>query len=199
MIHPITAYGDPVLKKIAQEIIPNTIDVKKLAQEMFDTMQNAKGVGLAAPQIGLSIRMFVADSSPLEDDEEEDTNNDLAKKTDETTPVFKQVFINPTIEEEWGKEWAYEEGCLSIPGIRGEVYRHSNLRIHFFDENWVEHTKEYDGFAARIIQHEYDHIEGVLFIDYLSNLKKQLLKNKLINISKGNTDASYRMKFPLRK
>ena len=196
MIHPITAYGDPVLKKIAVDIKPDSIDVKKLANEMFETMYNAKGVGLAAPQIGMSLRMFVADASPIveDDDDEKETTNEKAKKID-----FKQVFINPTIEEEWGDDWAYEEGCLSIPGIRGDVYRPANLRIHFFDENWVEHTREYDGFAARIIQHEYDHIEGILFIDYLSSLKKQLLKKKLSNISKGDTDVNYRMKYPLKK
>lgn len=194
MIHAITAYGDPVLKKIATDIEKNSIDVKKLAEEMYETMYNARGVGLAAPQIGMSLRMFVADSTPIkEEDDEEEDETPLQK-----FPI-KQVFINPTIEDEWGDEWAYEEGCLSIPGIRGDVYRPAKLRIHFFDENWVEHTKEYEGFAARIIQHEYDHIEGVLFIDYLSTLKKQLLKKKLGNISKGITDVSYRMKYPLKK
>lgn len=194
MIHAITAYGDPVLKKIALDIEKNSLDVKKLAEEMYETMYNARGVGLAAPQIGMSLRMFIADSTPIKHDDDEDEDDAPIQKF----PI-KQVFINPTIEDEWGDEWAYEEGCLSIPGIRGDVYRPAKLRIHFFDENWVEHTKEYEGFAARIIQHEYDHIEGVLFIDYLSSLKKQLLKKKLGNISKGITDVSYRMKYPLKK
>lgn len=195
MIHAITAYGDPVLKKIALDIEKKSLDVKKLAEEMFETMYNARGVGLAAPQIGMSLRMFVADSTPIKDDDDEEEVEEVPLQK---FPL-KQVFINPTIEDEWGDEWAYEEGCLSIPGIRGDVYRPAKLRIHFFDENWIEHTKEYEGFAARIIQHEYDHIEGVLFIDYLSSLKKQLLKKKLGNISKGITDVSYRMKYPLKK
>lgn len=196
MIHPITAYGDPVLKKVALDIAQGFLDVKKLANEMFETMRNARGVGLAAPQIGMSLRMFVADASPIkdDDDDESDDGEEKMKNID-----FKQVFINPNIEEEWGEDWAYEEGCLSIPGIRGDVYRPANLRIRFFDENWVEHVREYDGFAARIIQHEYDHLEGVLFIDYLSSLKRQLLKKKLSNISKGDTDVNYRMRYPLKK
>jgi peptide deformylase len=196
MIYPIVAYGDAVLKKVGQDIVQGELDVVKLAEDMFETMYNARGVGLAAPQIGMNLRMFVADAAPLLDDEddEDETEKKTLLKID-----FKKVFINPTIEEEWGDEWAYEEGCLSIPGVRGDVYRAPNLRIHYFDEHWVEHTETYDGFAARIIQHEYDHIEGVLFVDHLSSLKKQLLKKKLSNISKGNTDASYRMKFPLKK
>ncbi|MCU0429937.1 MAG: peptide deformylase [Cytophagaceae bacterium] len=179
MIYPIVAYGDPVLKKAAQEIKKEEFD-PKLIDDMFETMYNAGGIGLAAPQIGKSIRLFIADASPLED---------------ETIADFKKVFINPTIIEEFGEDWGYEEGCLSIPGIRGEVIRPSKLKIHYFDEQWNEHTHEFDGMPARIIQHEYDHIEGVLFIEYLSSLRKQLLKTKLLNISKGDVDTRYRMKF----
>lgn len=184
MILPIIAYGDPVLKKEAKNIDKDEFDLAKLVEDMFDTMINASGIGLAAPQIGKSIRLFIADASPLE---EEDSKE------------FKQVFVNPTIIEEFGEEWSYNEGCLSIPGIRGEVVRPSNLKIHFFDEHWVEHTKEYSGMPARIIQHEYDHIEGVLFVDHFSSLKKQLMRGKLINVSKGDVDVSYRMKFPVKR
>jgi peptide deformylase len=198
MIHAITAYGDPVLKKHAVEIEKDSIDIQKLSAEMFETMYHARGVGLAAPQIGLSIRMFIIDTSPFSDPDEEEEEDEASAPSMDKNSV-KQIFINPTIIEEWGKEWAYEEGCLSIPGIRADVLRPSNLRIKYWDENWVEHTKEFDGFAARVIQHEYDHIEGILFVDHLSALKKQLLKNKLLNISKGNTDVNYRMKYPLRK
>lgn len=182
MIYPIVAYGDPVLKKMAADIRKEEFD-PKLIDDMFETMHNAGGIGLAAPQIGKSIRLFIADASPLED---------------ETIGEFKKVFINPTILEEFGDDWAYEEGCLSIPGIRGEVVRPSKVKIHYFDENWVEHTDEFDGMPARIIQHEYDHIDGILFVEHLSSLRRQLLKNKLVNISKGDVDARYRMKFVKR-
>lgn len=190
MIYPIVAYGDPILKKTSVNIEKESIDVKQLAENMFETMYHAKGVGLAAPQIGMNIRMFVADSTPLEDDDEEEQAKNGAG--------IKKVFINPTILEEHGKDWGYEEGCLSIPGIRSEVMRPEKLTIHYFDENWIEHTEEYDGMQARIIQHEYDHIEGVLFIDYLSSIKKRLIKAKLINISKGVVDVNYKMKFPVK-
>ncbi len=184
MIYPVVAYGDPVLRKVAEDITDKDFDVKTFAKDMFETMYSAQGIGLAAPQIGKSIRMFVVDGTPIEEEGMED---------------FKKVFVNPTIIEEEGEEWGYEEGCLSIPEIRGEVFRHEKIRIHYFDENWQEYEEEFDGMKARIIQHEYDHIEGVLFTDYMSNLKKRLLKKKLANISKGNVHASYRMRFPLGK
>jgi len=166
---------------MGREIEKGSMDVKKLAEDMFATMYNANGVGLAPPQIGMDIRMFVVDAEGFDE---------------EKYKGFKKVFINPTILEEEGEEWAYEEGCLSIPGIRGDVYRQEKIKIHYFDENWNEFTEEYDDMKARVIQHEYDHIEGKLFIDYLSGLKKQLIKNKLVNITKGTVDVSYRMKFP---
>jgi len=184
MVLPIVAYGDPVLKKEAKNITKEELDLPKLIEDMFDTMNNAGGIGLAAPQIGKSIRLFIADASPLEEDDSKD---------------FKKVFINPTILEEFGEDWSYNEGCLSIPGIRGEVVRPSKLKIHYFDENWNEHTEEFSGMPARIIQHEYDHIEGVLFVDHFSSLKKQLLRGKLTNVSKGDVEVNYRMKFPVRK
>ena len=160
MIYPIVAYGDPVLKKKAKDISSDYKDLPKLIEDMFETMYEAHGVGLAAPQIGLGIRLFVVDGEPL----------------DEDLKGFKKVFINPTILEEEGEDWSYEEGCLSIPGVRYEVERPFKLTLEYFDENWEKKTEEFDGLRARIIQHEYDHIEGVLFVDYLPTLKKKLLK-----------------------
>jgi peptide deformylase len=183
MIYPIVAYGDPVLRKVAQPIEKGSIDVKKLSEDMFETMYLASGVGLAAPQIGLSVRLFVVDGAPMDEEALKD---------------FKKVFVNPEILEEEGEEWAYEEGCLSIPGIRADVYREEKLTIRYYDLDWNEHMEVYEGMAARVIQHEYDHLEGILFIDYLSSVKKRLIKSKLTGISKGNVKADYRMKFPLR-
>ncbi|MFN3405263.1 MAG: peptide deformylase [Cytophagaceae bacterium] len=179
MIYPIVAYGDPVLKKRAVDFEKGT-DLTQLIEDMYETMYNAGGVGLAGPQIGLDKRIFIVDGHPL----------------DETITDFKKVFINPEILEEDGDDWPYTEGCLSIPGIRAEVFRAPKLTIRYFNENWEEKVEEYEGLRARIIQHEYDHIEGVLFIDYLSGIKKKLLRNKLINISKGIVDADYKMRFP---
>ncbi|CCH56451.1 peptide deformylase [Fibrisoma limi BUZ 3] len=189
MVLPIIAYGDPVLRKRAKDIEPGSLDVKKLSEDMFETMYQASGVGLAAPQIGQSIRMFVVDGTVLNEDEPED-------EKDPSLVGFKKVFINPEIIEEAGDDWGFEEGCLSIPGIRGEVFRPEIVVIHYFDTDWNEHEEEYDGMAARIIQHEYDHLEGKLFTDYLPSLKRQLIKKKLSDITKGKTDAEYRMKFP---
>lgn len=190
MIYPIVAYGDPVLRKVAVDI-DKSFDVKKLSEEMFETMYNAKGVGLAAPQIGLNIRMFVVDGRPFnegEDMEERDKDPSLID--------FKKVFINAEILEEDGDDWGFEEGCLSIPDIREDVYRPEFVTIRYFDENWEEHTEEYEGLAARIIQHEYDHIDGILFTDHLNPIKKRMLKNKLAKITKGRVDVDYKMKFP---
>lgn len=183
MIYPIVAYGDPVLRKVAEPLEKGSLDVKKLSDDMFETMYEASGVGLAAPQIGLSIRLFVVDASPMEEEDLKD---------------FKKVFINPEILEEEGEEWAYEEGCLSIPGLRADVFREEKLKLRYYDLDWKEHVEEFDGIAARIIQHEYDHLEGIMFVDYLSPVKKRLIKGKLTNISKGKVDASYRMKFPAK-
>jgi peptide deformylase len=193
MILPITAYGDPVLKTKAKEIAPDYPKLKELIQNMFDTMYGAHGVGLAAPQVGLSIRLFVVDASPMAEDEEftvEEINQ---------LKEFKKVFINPQITEETGVEWDFNEGCLSIPDVREDVKRKPMLKISYVDENFVSHTEEYEGVAARIIQHEYDHIEGILFTDKLSSFKKRILKGKLTNISKGNIKVDYKMRFPLKK
>ncbi|HEX8548364.1 MAG TPA: peptide deformylase [Cytophagaceae bacterium] len=184
MIYPIVAFGDPVLKKKAKDIEKGSLDIKKLSADMFETMYEAHGVGLAAPQIGMNLRMFVVDAAPMQEDE---------------PTKFRRAFINPIILNEEGQEWAFDEGCLSIPGIRGEVMRPPTLTIKYLDEDWNEHTENFDGIRARIIQHEYDHIEGILFIDYFSSIKKRLLKGKLSNISKGSVDVDYRMKFPLKK
>ncbi len=180
MIYPIVVYGDPVLKRKATDFDKSEAEkVKKLAEDMFETMYNAHGVGLAAPQIGISKRLFVIDGEPMDEKE---------------CKGFKKVFLNPVILQQEGKEWEFEEGCLSIPGLREPIARQEKLTIRYLDENWVEHTEEYDGIKARIIQHEYDHIEGVLFTDKLSGFKKRLLQGKLTKISKGDTDAEYRIK-----
>lgn len=184
MIYPIVAYGDPVLKKKAENVEKGSIDIKKLSEDMFETMYQANGVGLAAPQIGKSLRMFVVDATPM---------------LDEGSPIYKKVFVNPEIIEEGGAEWPFEEGCLSIPGIREQVVRREKLTIKYFDENWEEYEEELGSVVARVIQHEYDHIEGVLFTDHISAFRRRLLKGKLANISKGNVSAEYRMIFPVRK
>ena len=183
MIYPITAYGDPVLKEPAQDIPRDFLDLKELIEDMYTTMYHAHGVGLAAPQISKGIRLFVIDSEPMMDEGDEGKG-------------VKKAFINPEIIEEDGEEWGFEEGCLSIPGVREVVYRPERIVIRYFDEDWNEHEDTYDGMTARVIQHEYDHIEGILFTDHLSGLKKRLIKNKLNKISKGEVDADYRMKFP---
>ncbi len=193
MIFPIVAYGDPVLKKKAKEIKKEYPKLEELLENMFETMYAAHGVGLAAPQIGLPIRLFLVDTEPFSEDEE------LSEKEREQLKGLKKVFINATILEETGEKWAFTEGCLSIPDIREDVFRNETIKINYFDENFVEHTETYDGLAARVIQHEYDHIEGILFTDKLSSLKKRLIKGKLANISKGKVNADYRMRFPLAK
>lgn len=193
MIYPIVGYGDPILRKETRFIERDEIDLKKLSADMFETMYAASGVGLAAPQVGLNIRIFVVDGTPFSEKDDDDDEPDLSLVD------FKKTFINPEILEEEGEEWAFEEGCLSIPGIRGEVYRPEKLKIRYRDTDWNEYVEEYDGMAARIIQHEYDHLLGKLFVDYLPTLKKQFIKKKLTEISKGNVDADYRMKFSSRR
>lgn len=195
MILPIVAYGDPVLKKEAVEIDKDYPNLKELIDNMFETMYQAQGVGLAAPQIGKSIRLFIVDGSPFAEKEEGEEDDPMAEGMEN----FKKVFINPIIEEEKGEEWGFTEGCLSIPKIREEVFRHETVTISYYDENWELHEETFDGYAARIIQHEYDHVEGILFTDHLSPLKKKLLQKRLINISKGDVDVDYRMRFPAKK
>lgn len=192
MILPIVAYGDPVLKKVATDIEANTPEVQQLISDMFETMYNASGVGLAAPQIGQSLRLFVIDGSPFADTDEDEEPDPKAVGLD----GFKKVFINAQITKEEGDEWAFNEGCLSIPKIREMVYRNETIHITYRDENWELHSETFDGYKARIIQHEYDHIEGILFTDHLSVLKKKLLTKKLGIISKGELLVDYKMKFP---
>ena len=198
MILPIVAYGDPILKKECEEIDEHYRDLKQLISDMFETMYKAKGVGLAAPQIGKNIRLFIVDGSPFAEDEAEDGEEDPRA---EGIADFKKVFINPIIEEEEGKEWPFQEGCLSIPAIRENVSRKPNITVSYYDENWKLKEESYSGYAARIFQHEYDHIEGVLFTDYLGPLKRKMLQKKLNNITNGDIDIDYKMRFPkkLRK
>ena len=180
---PIIAYGDPILKKKATDILKDYPKLNEVIENMYETMYASKGVGLAAPQIGLSIRLFITDGSPFEEEEVKE---------------FKQVFINPVIKEEEGNLWKFNEGCLSIPTIREDIQRKKVIYIEYYDQDWNFKKETYKGLAARIIQHEYDHIEGVLFVDRISPLRKRLLKNKLLDISKGMVDVDYKMKFPVK-
>jgi peptide deformylase len=193
MILPIVAYGDPVLRKVAVAIDKNYPNLNELIENMRETMHHAQGVGLAAPQIDKSIRLFLVNTAPFSEDED----LDVAER--QFLANFNKVFINAKIIKEEGDEWAFTEGCLSIPDIREDVFRPSKITIEYFDENFEKHTDVVDGLAARVIQHEYDHIEGILFTDKISSLKKRLLKKKLENISKGKVEADYRMKFPSQK
>lgn len=181
MILPIYAYGDPVLKKKAAPITQDYPGLKELIANMYETMYASHGVGLAAPQVGLSIRLFVIDGAPFEEEEVKD---------------FKQVFINPQILEEEGDPWKFNEGCLSIPHVREDVSRKEVVWIEFYDEQWNYRKERFSGLAARIIQHEYDHIEGVLFTDRISPLRRRLLNKRLSDISNGNIKVDYKMRFP---
>jgi len=186
MVYPIVAYGNPILKKRAKEIDKDYPDLQQLIDNMYDTMYFSQGVGLAAPQINLPIRLFVTDGSPFKGDEP-------------GIESFVKVFINPEIIKEEGEEWKFNEGCLSIPGIREDVERKPLLHIKYFDRNFNPQDEYFSGIAARIIQHEYDHLEGVLFIDHLTPFKKRLLKGKLKDISDGIVDVDYKMKFSIKK
>lgn len=190
MILPIIAYGDAVLRKKAEDISKDYPKLEELISNMYETMYGAFGVGLAAPQIGLPIRMFLVDTSPFAEDE------DFTPEEQEILKNFKRTFINAKILEESGDEWAFNEGCLSIPDVREDVFRKPKITIQYQDENFVTNTESFDGLIARVIQHEYDHIEGILFTDKLSALKKRLIKGRLSNISKGKVDVDYRMRFP---
>lgn len=190
MILPIVAYGDTVLKKKAKEITKDYPKLDELIENMYETMYGAYGVGLAAPQIGLPIRLFLVDTDPFSEDE------DLSDEERSKLKGFKKTFINAKIIEEQGDEWAFNEGCLSIPDVREDVFRKPNIKIQYQDEDFNTHVEEYDGLIARVIQHEYDHIEGILFTDKLSSFKKRLIKGKLTNISKGKIKIDYRMRFP---
>jgi peptide deformylase len=193
MILPIVAYGDPVLRKKGKDINEDYPKLDELIENMFETMYGARGIGLAAPQIGHDIRLFIIDATPFEDDEE------LSEDEQQFVSTFKKIFINPKILEEQGEEWAFNEGCLSIPEVNEDVFRQPKITLEYLDENFVKHVDTFQGIVARIIQHEYDHIEGILFTDKLSPLKKRLIKSKLLNISKGKIEVSYKMRFPLAK
>jgi len=191
MILPIVAYGSPVLRKVCDDIDPDYPGLEKLIADMWETMYNSNGVGLAAPQINVPIRLFVMDSEQIFLNQEEDEKDDYPD-----APGYKGVFINAHIAKLNGEEWSYNEGCLSIPKIREDVYRNEELTLEFQDENFKSHTKTFNGITARIILHEYDHIEGKLFIDHLKPLKRKLMKRKLDDISKGKINVDYRMVFP---
>ena len=190
MVLPIVAYGNPVLRKVGVDIAPAYTGLQKLIEDMWETMYNSKGVGLAAPQVNRDIRLFIMDSVQIIENLDVDEKDEFPG--DEG---YKGIFINARIEEITGKEWLYNEGCLSIPKIREDILRNENVTINFLDENFVQHTKTFTGVTARVILHEYDHIEGKLFIDYLKPLKKSLLKRKLNDISKGKISVDYKMTF----
>ena len=193
MILPIMAYGDPTLRKIGKEIDKDFSNLPDLIENMTETMNQANGVGLAAPQIGKAIRLFLIDASPFaESDELDETEINFLKD-------YKRVIINPEIISEEGEDWIFNEGCLSIPNINEDVTRKDTIIVSYLDENFEQQEETLTGLAARIFQHEYDHIEGILFTDKISSLKKRLLKKKLENISKGKVEVSYRMKFPKAK
>jgi peptide deformylase len=189
MILPILAYGNPVLKKKAKNISNDFINLNEFIENMWETMNNANGVGLAAPQVGLSFRIFIVDTSPFADSES------MNKDEFELVSSFKKVFINPVIINETGNKWDFNEGCLSIPEVRADVKRPETILIKYFDEEFNQHQHYFNGIIARVVQHEYDHIEGVLFTDKISPLKRKLLKGKLIDVSKGKIKTDYKMKF----
>ena len=190
MVLPIVAYGNPVLRKVGKMISPEYPDLTKLIEDMWETMYNSRGVGLAAPQINADIRLFIMDSIQIIENFEEDEKKDFPG--DEG---FKGVFINAKINSINGDDWLYNEGCLSIPKIREDILRKEEINISYQDENFISHTSTFNGITARVILHEYDHIEGKLFIDYLKPLKKSLLKRKLSDITKGKVSVDYRMSF----
>lgn len=189
MILPIIGYGDPVLRKVAENVTAEFPDLKETIVNMYETMYNANGVGLAAPQVGKALRIFVIDTTPFSDDE------DLDSVEQKQLNGFKRTFINAKMIKEEGELWAFNEGCLSIPDVREDVYRNPTITIEYCEEDFVMKTEVFDGLIARVIQHEYDHIEGILFTDKISSLKKRLIQKKLKNIIEGKTFQEYRMKF----
>ncbi len=193
MILPIYGYGEAVLRKVCDDITQEYPNLTETLSNMYETMYNAYGVGLAAPQVGLPIRLFVIDTTPFSDDD------DLSENEQKELKDFKRTFINAKMLKEEGEEWGFNEGCLSIPEVREDVYRNEKITIEFFDEDFNKKTEVFDGLVARVIQHEYDHIEGILFTDKISSLKKQLIKKKLQNIMEGKTRPDYKMKFAAKK
>ncbi len=190
MILPVVAYGHPVLRKMCEDIGPDYPELKKLIADMWETMYHSNGVGLAAPQINRPIRLFVVDTEQIVENFDDEDRREYPNEK----PI-KQVFINAHIIEESGEEWPYNEGCLSIPKIREDVYRHARVRLSYMDEQFKEHEQEFDGITARVILHEYDHIDGKLFIDYLKPIKKRLIQKKLNDISAGKVKTDYRMMY----
>ena len=193
MILPIVGYGDPVLRKVGEVISNEYPNLNELISNMYDTMYNASGIGLAAPQIGLAIRLFIVDTEPFSESENLSAEEKIQLK------AFKKTFINAKMLVEEGEEWGFNEGCLSIPDVREDVYRHEKITIEYYNEQFIKQTDVYDGLIARVIQHEYDHIEGILFTDLISSLKKQLIKKKLANIMDGKARPDYRMRFCNKK
>jgi len=193
MILPIYGYGETVLRQVAVEIPSDFPNLSVIIDNMYETMYNAYGVGLAAPQVGLSIRLFVIDTEPFSD------SDDLSNEEKVNLKSFKRTFINAKIVKEDGEEWCFNEGCLSIPDVREDVYRNERITIEYCDENFNKKTEVFEGLIARVIQHEYDHIEGILFTDYLTILKKTLIKKKLQNIMEGKARPDYKMKFANKK
>ena len=191
MVLPIVAYGSSILRKVCEDIGPEYPNLSILVANMWETMYNSSGVGLAAPQVNKDIRLFVIDSTQIFSNLDE---ADKGKYPDE--PGIKQVFINAHVQKLNGEEWSYNEGCLSIPKIREDIWRNEEVTLAYVDENFEPHTKTFNGITARVILHEYDHIEGKLFIDYLQPLKRKLLKSKLDDISKGKVSVDYKMYFP---
>lgn len=183
---PIYAYGHPILRKETEEIEENYPKLNELIDDMFETMYYSKGMGIAAPQIGRNIRLFLVDTAQLDEEGVEEP----------TTEFIKEVFINPIIIDESGKEWEYEEGCLSIPDVRGKVARHPKVRVEYYNRNFELKERIFDGITARVVQHEYDHLEGILFVDLLKPLKKRFVQKKLDKIKKGKTNADYKLVFP---
>jgi peptide deformylase len=193
MVLPIVVYGDPVLRKVGTDIDKNYEGLDQLIKDMFDTMYNASGVGLAAPQIGKAIRLFIVDTEPFADsDDEDEEDEEFTPEQKKELKAFKKIFINARILEESGEEWPFSEGCLSIPKIRENVNRQEEIEIEYYDENFKKHVEKYDGIIARVIQHEYDHIEGKLFTDRISPFKRKMISGKLNDIAKGKIMADYK-------
>lgn len=193
MILPIIGYGDPVLRKVCLDILPDHPNLNEIISDMYETMYNAYGVGLAAPQVGLGVRLFIVDTTPFSEDEDLEQTEQAALKG------FKKTFINAKIIKEEGEEWGFNEGCLSIPEVREDVYRKEKITVEYCEADFIIKTEVFDGLIARVIQHEYDHIEGILFTDHISTLKKQLIKKKLQNIMEGKARPDYKMKFIAKK
>lgn len=196
MVLPIVAYGDPVLRKVGVDIDKDYPSLQELIANMFETMHKALGVGLAAPQVGRAIRLFIVETRPFSHKEEDDEDDEFTPEERKQLAEFKKVFINAKIVNEEGEEWAFNEGCLSIPKIREDVMRKPDLHIQYYDEHFNFHDETYDGLIARVIQHEYDHIEGKLFTDKISPLRRRLIQGKLKDISKGKVQVGYKMRFP---